>query len=200
MKGEVETILTPDKANATYFGAMGLPTSDSHADYPALVIGDFILGGGTLSSRLGDRVRQQEGLAYGVGSGYQALSLDPRAAFYIYASTNPDNIEKLKRVIREELDRLLKEGITEEELKNAQAGYLQNLYVNRTDDAGLARTLAENLEADRTMAYYGDLEEKIAALSAKDVGEALRKYLDPQKLVIAVAGDFKKAEREAESK
>src|SRR5690606_27926463 len=107
VKGEVETILTPDKANATYFGAMGLPTSDSHADYPALVIGDFILGGGTLSSRLGDRVRQQEGLAYGVGSGYQALSLDPRAAFYIYASTNPDNIEKLKRVIREELDRLL---------------------------------------------------------------------------------------------
>ena len=61
-------IVTPDKANAVYVAGMTFPMKDDDPDYPALVMGNYILGGGSLSSRLGDRVRQKEGLSYGVGS------------------------------------------------------------------------------------------------------------------------------------
>src|SRR5262249_49510758 len=67
-----ETIVTPDKANANYLAGMSLPIGDEHPDYPALVVGNFILGGGSLSSRLGDRLRQKDGLSYGAGSTFVA--------------------------------------------------------------------------------------------------------------------------------
>ena len=71
--GGFEDINTPDKKNAVYFSAMTFPLKDTASDYPALVLGDFIFGGGSLSSRLGNRVRQKEGLSYGVGSQIQRL-------------------------------------------------------------------------------------------------------------------------------
>ena len=63
-----EVIETPDKENAVYLAATIMPISDTAEEYPALVIGNFVMGGSTLASRLGDRVRQNEGLSYGVGS------------------------------------------------------------------------------------------------------------------------------------
>ena len=72
--GSKHSILTPDKANATYQAGLTIEMSDRDLDYAALLIGDYILGGGSLSSRLGDRVRQKEGLSYGVGSFINARS------------------------------------------------------------------------------------------------------------------------------
>lgn len=190
LAGKSESIETPDKKNAVYFAATALPLSSTHPDYPALVLGNFILGGGTLSSRLGDRVRQQEGLSYGVGSGFSAQNLDERAVMYLYAITNPENIEKVKTVIREELDRLIAKGVTAEELTAAKQGYLQRQQVSRADDSTLAQTLAENLEVGRTMEYYADLEKKIDALTSEQIIEALQKHIDPEKFVLVVAGDF----------
>lgn len=190
IEGNYSTINTPGKANAMYFGATAFPVSDSHPDYPALVIGNFILGGGSLSSRLGDRVRQQDGLSYGVGSGFQARSVDERAAFYVYAIANPQNIPKVHAAIREELERIRKDGVTAEELAAAQDGYLQKEEVSRSSPGSLAATLADTAEAGRTMQYYETLEQKIRSLSTDDVAAALRKYIDPKNLVIVAAGDF----------
>ncbi len=73
-KPERETILTPDKDNAIYLAGLSLPIKDNNPDYPALVVGNFILGGGGLSSRIADRLRQKDGLSYGAGS---SLSRQP---------------------------------------------------------------------------------------------------------------------------
>jgi zinc protease len=192
LKAETETILTPDKANATYFAATVFPVSDAHPDFAALEMGNYIFGGGSLSSRLGDRVRQQEGLSYGVGSGFNARPLDERAALYIYAICNPTNMEKVKAAIREELDKLLAKGVTEEELAAAVKGYLENKALERAEDAQLAAVLTNLAFAGRTMQYYTDLEAKIAKLAVADVQAALRKHVDPKRIVIVAAGDFEK--------
>ena len=99
---------------------------DDDPDYPAMVMGNFVLGGGSLSSRLGDRVRQKEGLSYGVGSFMGADSFDPRSSLTIFAICNPANAPKVVKVIREELDRLLKDGITAEELDRGQEAAICN--------------------------------------------------------------------------
>ncbi len=64
LKSTRETILTPDKANASYFAGMTVEMKDSDPDYPALLTGNYILGGGALSSRIADRLRQKGGLSY----------------------------------------------------------------------------------------------------------------------------------------
>ncbi|HEY2253252.1 MAG TPA: insulinase family protein, partial [Planctomycetaceae bacterium] len=154
---------------------------------------------GSLSSRLGDRVRQKEGLSYGVGSNLSASSIDKRAAFAIFAICNPANMEKVKLAIDEELSRLLKDGVTEGELTRAKGGYLQAREVDRTDDRKLAGILANNLRAGRTMKYYSDLEQKIRAGTPAQVNDAFRKYIDPKRIVIFEAGDFKGKPAEAKT-
>jgi len=191
-KGKSIDINTPDKANSTYFAALSFPMLDSSPDYPALTIGNFILGAGSLSSRLGDRVRQKEGLSYGVGSGFRAGSTENRALFYVYAISNPDNVPKVKVAIQEELTKLIKDGVTEEELTAAKKGFLQRQEVSRTEDSSLASTLSGNLNADRTMSYYADLENRIQSLTTEDIQKTFKKYIDLKRLVIVAAGDFEK--------
>lgn len=189
--GGKQQIDTPDKANAVYVAGLTFPMKDDDPDYPAVVLGNFILGGGSLSSRLGDRVRQKEGLSYGVGSFLSAESLDRRASLTIFAICNPKNITKVNDAIREELVRLVKDGVTADELDKARRGYLQQQQVARTRDGGLAGTLADTAYTDRTMAYYADLEKKIAALTPDDIRKALEKYFEADRLVVVTAGDFK---------
>jgi zinc protease len=192
LAGGKQVINTPDKANATYIAGLILPLRDDDPDYAALVIGNHLFGGGSLSSRLGDRVRQKEGLSYGVGSSFNASALDRRASLVIFAICNPVNMTKVETAIREELDKLLKEGISEEELARAKQGYLQQQQVNRTSDTQLASTLSECLQAGRTMTHHADLEKKIAALTPAQVTDTVRKHLAAGKLFIVTAGDFEK--------
>ncbi len=192
--GGSQTILTPDKANATYASALVFPMRDDDPDYPALALGNFVLGGASLSSRLSDRVRQKEGLSYGVHSTLNASSQDRRTAFLVYAICNPANIDKVRKAVREEIDRLLTKGIPKDELAKAKQGYLQQEQVARTRDASLAAMLTTNLAAGRTMKYEADLEKRIARLTSDEVVAAMRSRIDPNQLYVVTAGDFNKSE------
>jgi zinc protease len=191
LKPTRETILTPDKANASYFAGLTLEMKDSDPDYPALVAGNYILGGGALSSRLGDRLRQKGGLSYGAGARFTASPLDPRANLGIMAIYNPVNVAKVVFGVDDEVARILRDGVTAEELKRAKDGYVKQLEVSRTNDDNLASSLAENLYIGRTMQYDADLEAKIKALTVEEVNAALRKYIHPDQLSVVTAGDFK---------
>ncbi len=190
VKGQRQEILTPDKANAVYAAAEVFALKDTDPDYPSLVLGNYIFGGGALSSRLGDRVRQSEGLSYGVGSFFGAEALDRRASITLFAIFNPANLAKVETAIDEELKRLLKNGVTADELTRAKKGYLQQQEVGRSSDSHLALILADTLYAGRTMQYFVDLEKKIKAQTTETVLKALDKYIDPERLVVVAAGDF----------
>jgi zinc protease len=190
--GSRDVILTPDKANAIYVAGMMLDIKDNDPDYPALEIANFILGGGSLSSRLANRVRQQEGLSYTVGSRFSADAKDAAARFVVFAICNPKNVEKVDRAISEELARLVDKGVGEAELSEAKKSFLEMLRVARAEDSSIASTLADELSNGRTFAYYADLEKKIEALTPAQVNDVIRKRLMPSRLVVIQAGDFKK--------
>jgi zinc protease len=153
---------------------------------------NFILGGNMLSSRLGDRIRQQEGLSYGAYSSFSAAALDQYAHFTVTAISHPQNIAKVAQAAREEMERLSRDGVSSAELARAKAGYLQQRQVMRANDAALANMLNSLLFNRRTFAYYSELESKIESLTPAQVSEAFRQHVDPQKLVIVSAGDFAK--------
>ena len=185
-----EKINTPDKANAMMMAGYNLELRDDDPDYPALIMGNYIIGGGFLNSRLATRIRQKEGISYGVGSWLQADPLDKSGAFGSYAIYNPDNSERLIAAYKEELNKVIKDGFTAEELKNAVSGYLQGQNVNRAQDGTLAGKLSGILFLNRTMKWNDDLEKKISALTVDQVNTAMRKWLKPEKITIVQAGDF----------
>jgi len=192
LKPQRETVPTPDKANAVFVAGLTLPIKDDHPDYPALLAGNFILGGGALSSRIADRLRQKGGLSYTAMSIFAASPLDQRADLMILAIYNPTNVDKVVAGVEEELARLLKDGVSSAELDRAKTGYIQQQKVMRTNDMMLSMMLSENVFVGRTMQFQADLEEKIKALTPAVVEAALRKHLDPKQLSIVTAGDFKK--------
>ena len=104
--GVRKRIITPDKANAMYSAGLMFRLRDDDPDYPALVLGNYILGSGALSSRLGDRIRQKEGLSYRVSSSFSASSWDERASLTLTAIGDPANSPRVVKAAQEELDRL----------------------------------------------------------------------------------------------
>ncbi len=192
--GVTDLINTPDKANAFLYSSQQYALLDTDPDYASLVLGNYILGGGSLSSRLGNRVRQQEGLSYGIRSGVTSRAKDGRVDFTLYAITNPQNKDRLVEVIREELDLIRKEGITEQELLEAKVAYLQAAKVRRTKDSALAGELLSTIFNERTMQYHEDHINQIEAATVESVNSAINKYIQPDQLVMAIAGDFQKKE------
>lgn len=162
-----ENIETPDKANAMFLAGMNLNLRDDDPDYPALVLGNYIFGGGFLNSRLATRIRQKEGISYGVGSQLFADSQDKSGGFMIYAIYAPENRDRLEAAYKEELEKMLKEGFTEQELKDAKSGYLQSRKVGRSQDAQLSGTLNSMLNIGRTMKFTEDFESKRNLIQSK---------------------------------
>jgi len=190
IEAKTEKINTPDKANAMMMAGYNLELRDDNPDYPALVMGNYIIGGGFLNSRLATRIRQKEGISYGVGSWLQADPMDKSGAFGSYAIYNPDNSDKLISAYKEELNKVVKEGFTEDELKNAISGYLQGQNVSRSQDGYLTGKLSGNLFLNRTMKWSEDFEKKVASLTVDQVNAAMKKWIEPEKITIVQAGDF----------
>ncbi len=189
--GSKTDIFTPDKENAVYVGGETFPLTDTAPDYPALSMGNYLLGGSS-TSRLFERLRQKEGLSYGAFSQLYVDAQDPFASFSIKAICNPKAIDQADKAALDVLNQTLKDGVTEKELSDGKKSMLQEMHVERSSDGRLVEMLAEDLYLDRTFAYYADLEKKIAGLTVAEVNRALAKHLSSQRLVIVRAGDFKK--------
>ncbi len=188
--GSLHLIETPDKANAVFYASQHLRIADAHPDFVKLILGNYVLGGGALSSRLGVRVRQQEGLSYSVGSVLNGSAQDERTEMSYYAIANPASKDQLLQVIREVVTNYRDGGMTTEELSRAKEGYLQQQSVARTEDRRLASLLVSTLFNNRTMQFYADQEMAIDAATLDEVNHAIGQYIDPTKLVISIAGDF----------
>ena len=119
-----------------------------------------------------------------------ASSLDPRATLTMSAIYNPANLDKIMTAIREELAKVLDSGVTQKELDDARRGFLQSQEVMRTDDSRLAQVLESTLLADRTMEYYSIMEQRIGELTPETVLVALKKHIDPERILTVVAGDW----------
>jgi len=94
---------------------------------------------------------------------------------------------------KDEIAKMLKDGFTDAEVAAAKKSYLEERMLGRTQDAGLARTLAQNEQFGWTMARDADLDSKVIALTPAQINATVRKYLDPAAISYFKAGDFKKA-------
>ncbi|TVQ34858.1 MAG: insulinase family protein, partial [Wenzhouxiangella sp.] len=179
-----------DKSSAVLVATSRFPMNQDHPDYPAMAMAGHLLGGGFLSSRLSNRIRDDEGLSYSVGGGFIAHPIDEVGSFNGFAMYAPENRDRLEEVLAEELARFVNEGVSEEELDTGRRGYLQQLAVRRSDDSQLASILNLNRFLDRDIFQLSEYEASIQALTAEEVNQAIRRHFDPERISVSIAGDF----------
>ncbi len=186
-----EKLLTPDKENTTYVTRVAFPLQDKAADYPALMLADFIVGG-SAGARLFQRVREKEGLSYDVFSSLSVPTFSNNATWSFGFIANPQNAAKAEASLKDELQKLLKGELTEEEFVAQRQSLLDQRMVRRSQDAGLAAQLVTLADSDRTFDYVRGIEERMMQLTKADFDAVLNKYIKPGEMSSFIAGDFSK--------
>jgi zinc protease len=188
-----QSIETPDKASAVFLAGERLRLSDADPDFAALVFGNYLLGGGYLNSRLAQRIRTREGLSYSVASSLIAKSFEHDGRIQVMAIAAPQNIDRVEAAFHEEIARMLKDGFTDREVEAGRTGWLQSRQLTRASDPSLCAILASRSFDNRTLQWDLDLEAKVRSLTAAQLNETLRRYIDPGQFSIVKAGSFAKS-------
>ena len=180
---------TPDKQNATLVWQLALPINDRHPDYAALMMANHLLGAGG-NSRLWNRLREKEGLSYSVYSAVDWSSRDANTRWFASAIFAPQNQPRIEQAMREELARALADGFTQAELDQGRAGLLSFRKLGRAQDARLAGAWAALMDLGRRFDESSKLDKALSELTLEQVNAALRRYLQPDRMVWGWAGDF----------
>jgi zinc protease len=164
----------------------GLAPERLSPDYHPLRLGNNILGEFGMMGRLGHRVREQEGLAYYV---YSSLSLGKGpGAWEMIAGVNPENIEKTIALITDEIRNFVTDPVTEEELSDSKSYFLGRMPLLLESNSGVAISLLNLERFNLGLDYFLEYPKQIQSVTPEEVLHASRKYLDPDRLAIAIAG------------
>lgn len=193
---KVFAINTPDKANAFYLADLGLKLQDSDADFPAVYLANYLLGLSE-TSRLWNRVRVEDGLSYNVRSQVDASSYEPHGSWTVYAIHAPSNSDKLAKTIDEVLAQTLKDGFSEQEIKEGVNALLNYRRLSRSQDTVVSSAWLNYLDLGRSFEWSEKMDQDLQKLNAQQVNAVLRKYLKPKEMVVAIAADHERQKQGA---
>ena len=152
---------------------------------PAL-LGNNVLGQFGMMGRIGDAVREKAGLAYYAYSSLNA-GIGP-GSWEVNAGVNPNNVGKATDLIVDELERFVREGVTESELADSKANFIGRLPLSLESNGGVAGALLNIERHDLGMDYYLRYADLVNEVTCEDVLNTARKFINPDRLAIAVAG------------
>jgi zinc protease len=182
----------PDKANAYLYAATPVNMDQQDPDYPAMVLADRIMGGDE-KSRLWVRIREKEGLSYGVNSNFRAGQQEKYGVFAAVASAKNENTAKVEAAFNDEIIKATTTGFSAEEVATAKTALMQERQLGRSQDNQLVGLLVSQAELGRTMQRESDLEKKINDTTPEQLSTIFKKWIDPATISYFKAGDFKKA-------
>ncbi len=179
-----------DKANAVFLAWQSLPVKDDDPQAQALTLGNFILGEGFLNSRLATRIRQKEGLSYGVGSFLRLNDKVANSVFGSYAIYAPQNRVRLNKAFDEVLNQVLTQGLTADEVAEGKKALLQSRQLSRAQDGSLAAQLDKLMFDQRDATFLAQQDKALQEANVSMVNQALQLNLDPGRLVKVFVGAF----------
>jgi zinc protease len=155
-------------------------------EFMSASIGNNILGQFGMMGRIGDVVREKSGLAYYAYSSLNA-GLGP-GSWEVNAGVNPQNVKKASELIQDELKRFVQEGVTADELADTKANFVGRLPLSLESNGGVANALLNIERHELGLDYYHRYQDLVHGVTAEDVLTTARKFIDPNRLVIAAAG------------
>ena len=169
------------------FGGAGLKRDDP--EFYAATVLNYILGGAGFASRLTEEVREKRGLAYSVYT--SLMPLDHSGAFIGSVGTENGHVKESLAIIEKEIAKLLAEGATAEELKNAKT-YLTGSYPLRFDTSGkIAQELVGIQLEDLGIDYVNKRNALIEAVTLDDLKRVAPRFLQPDRLIETIVGEPK---------
>jgi predicted Zn-dependent peptidase len=163
----------------------GLPRK--HPDRFALSVMDNILGG-SMSSRLFQRVREQLGLVYSIYS-YNALFIG-MGMVGIYAGTHPTQAARVISLIEEELAKVRDGGFSSEEMARAKNHIKGTLYISNEDSGSRMNRLAKAELAGGEHLTIDEMVERVESVTIEDIHRVFAETWDAVGLSLAVIGPF----------
>jgi zinc protease len=186
-QARTERVNMPGKTSISL--VVGQPSGLRYADaeYQPLNMATAVLGSGFFSARLLDIIRNREGLTYGIGA---SLSADTYAdgAWAIHATFAPELLEKGMASTLRELRRFHDEGLSAEELKTFKVTLTGSYKVALSTTGGLASTLLNAVQRGYGPEWVDEFPRRVQALSLAEVNAAIKKFVEPDKMVTVVAG------------
>lgn len=155
-------------------------------DYPALFLGNQILGGGGFGTRLMEEVREKRGLTYGIYSSFSPMQAT--GPFMINVQTRAQLSEATLELVQDLLRDYIANGPTEAELANAKRESLGSFPLSAASNAAVVGQLAAIGFYNMPLTWMSDFMQDLQKLSVTDVHEAFKRHLDPEQLVIVTAG------------
>jgi zinc protease len=184
-----QKILTMPEASQlqVYMGSVGIRRSNP--DYYKLLVMDHILGTGAgFTDRLSSRLRDREGLAYTVSASITSTaSLEP-GLFTCYIGTDRENLEKVKKMFLEELNRIRDTKPSAKELADVKAYLIGSRLLAFATNSGIATQLLAIERYGLGFDYLEHFQKAVAAVTAADVQAVAKKYIDPSRMVLVAAG------------
>lgn len=167
---------------------MGAPgVKRPHPDYYPLVVANYAFGDGGFTSRLMEKVRSNEGLAYGVNSNVGS-DYHRQATVGVSLQTKVETGAYAIKIVLDEMDRMAKEGITPAELQRAKDGLVKSLPSLFDTKAATARIFAQGEVWKRSPNHYEEYIETLEKLTKAEVDAAFRKYFHRDSMRIVVVG------------
>lgn len=179
----------PDRPNLdVYLGHAGhLGFGDRN--YSAAMLANSCLGQSTLTSRLGVAVRDEAGLTYGINSGFMGTLQIP-GPWVISLGVAPNNLETALSLCREIVEDFLATGPRPDELLDEQQAWAGGYQVGLATNVGVATELVKTLLAGQDIARMDRFPLELLEVTRDEVGEALRRHIDPKRLATSVAGSL----------
>ncbi len=175
----------PGKSEAvTYIGYNGISRKDPRF-YAALVMNQ-ILGGDTLSSRLGTEVRDRQGLTYGIYSGF-AAGINP-GPFLIQMQTAPGDAQKAIASTLALLKQLREQGVTEAEFNTAKRSITNSYPVDLANPSNVSSIILDNAVLGLSRSEIRDFSRRIEAVTMAQMQQVIQDLIKPENLIIVTAG------------
>ena len=186
-KGSTEFLKIKDKTSADVVVGIPIGIDRNHPDYYPLVLGNYILGG-NFSARLMQTVRDEEGLTYGIGSRVSGVAFGNDGFWYVSGTFAPNLLNKGRESALKQIKAWVSGGVTAEELENKKTTITGSYKVGFATTSGLARQILANAERGRELSFLDAYPKIINGLLLKDVNNAIKTYINVDKLITVGAG------------
>lgn len=183
-----ETVRMPDKASADVVLVEPGDLERQSPEYVACILANSALGQSSLTSRLGVRVRDTEGLTYGIHSGFAATHL--AGPFAVSLTVKPESRDAAVAATLEEIHRFRREGMTPKELADEQSSHVGRFKVDLASNGGIAHALDAAVYYGLGVSYLDEFPSLVEAVTKEEADAAFAKRVDPDLFTIVSAGSF----------
>jgi len=184
-----EQCLVVNKSINQCYIRLGLPLfKRPNADFYAVSVLDLILGGDGFTSRLGQKIRSDEGLTYSIHSQAGSNYVYP-ATWFISFFTKTSTAQRAAALVMQEIEKLRIEGVTDDELKNAKSSLIEEFPSMFRTPNDIVKNYAWSEYYGRSPDHYRAYPDSVNAVSKADILRIAQKYLDPFAFAYVAVGD-----------